>query len=984
MTIRDIAIAYGFDIDKASEQKVTNSIKSVASFAKKALGAVGVVFSIAGISDLAETAANVEALKSQFTQVFEEMENQATKSLQAIADETGINVNRMKSSFTQIAAFGKTTGLETKDSLELSNRAMKAVTDSAAFYDRSIEDVTESMRSFLKGNYEQDAALGLSATETTRNAAATKLYAKEFNELSEAQKQFTLLQMVEDANKASGALGQAARESDTWTNQLGNFKQALIDLKAAGGSTFLKPAVQVLKVMTELVQKATNAVSNLSDENSELGAFVANIHTEIKKLQPAAERMLQSFRNGVQVCVSKAQVFVNILGGIKNVLKLLVTAVTVFVLALKWSTILNGAKKLLLLLQSMSKILSVANLKIMLVVAALVILALIVEDFVNFLLGNDSVIGTIFDKLGIGADNARQAVFDAFNNVKNFLSKTWQEIKAAIEKHGGSIKQSVQRIFGGIFTIVSTIFTTVVEVASKVFGGLGKIFKNVDLSTPINAIVSTIDVLFGVLGNLGEFISNHAGLVEVLVKAYGAFKLGSVIVQLTKLTSAFALATAAKIKDAAETVYINALYAKDFVFGIKNTVVALASQTKAFATSMAAKIADKAETIALQAMYAKDFVASIASSTAALIKQAAQFAINTAAKAADAVAQGAMTAATLAWNVAAAVATTVTTAFGAAMAFLTSPIGLVILAITALIAIGVLLYKNWDKIKEFASSLWEKVSSAFQAGIEKVKAFMNGVIEFVKSNWQALLLLIVNPFAGAFKLLYDNCEGFRNFINQFLETVKSLWETICGEISSICSFVSNIFSNMLSVITGFVGRIKDAIVNGFIAAIDWIKGLPEKAKTWGLDFMDGMKEGITNGINGIIDKVKGLAEEIKSYLHFSVPDVGPLTDYESWMPDFMQGLASGIGANKGLVLEQVKGLASGISLLMKTATATPVTASRSAINNTTSNTVTQNVNIDNTFTGGSREVQKATSKAAKKSAHDATTYMARGLAYARG
>lgn len=82
------------------------------------------------------------------------------------------------------------------------------------------------MKSFLKGNYENDSALGLSCTETTRNAAANALYGKSFNELSESQKQLTLLQMVEDANKASGALGQAARESDTWTNQTGNLKQA--------------------------------------------------------------------------------------------------------------------------------------------------------------------------------------------------------------------------------------------------------------------------------------------------------------------------------------------------------------------------------------------------------------------------------------------------------------------------------------------------------------------------------------------------------------------------------------------------------------------------------------------------------------------------------------------------------------------------------------------------------------------------------------
>lgn len=210
-----------------------------------------------------QAAADANAASSQFTQVFGNLEGKASKSLSGIADEAGISENRLKGSFTQIAAFAKTTGMETDDALALSERAMIAVADSAAFYDRSIEDTTESLQSFLKGNYENDAALGLSCTETTRNAAANKLYGKSFNELSEAQKQLTLLQMVEDANKASGALGQAARESDTWTNVTGNLKQAWTDFKAVIGSNFLDAAVQAVKKMVTVVEDWTAKIPAL-------------------------------------------------------------------------------------------------------------------------------------------------------------------------------------------------------------------------------------------------------------------------------------------------------------------------------------------------------------------------------------------------------------------------------------------------------------------------------------------------------------------------------------------------------------------------------------------------------------------------------------------------------------------------------------------------------------------------------------------------
>ena len=246
--------AIGDTTDKAegSKSKIVSAFKKIGT-------AVAAGLAVDKLKDFGlscvEAASNVSAMNSQFSQVFGKLEKDASKKLSTISDNTGILENRMKGSFTQIAAFAKTGGMDTADALSLADRAMIAVADSAAFYDRSLEDTTESLQSFLKGNYENDAALGLSATETTRNAASNKLYGKSFKDLSEAQKQLTLLQMVEDANKASGALGQAARESDTWTNQTGNLQQAWENFKAVIGSNFLEPVVDVVKRLSEGIQK---------------------------------------------------------------------------------------------------------------------------------------------------------------------------------------------------------------------------------------------------------------------------------------------------------------------------------------------------------------------------------------------------------------------------------------------------------------------------------------------------------------------------------------------------------------------------------------------------------------------------------------------------------------------------------------------------------------------------------------------------------
>lgn len=261
--------------------KASDAEGKMSSAFKKIGGVIATVFAVEKIKEFGanciNAAADASAMSSQFSQVFGDLESTASANLTAIAENTGIVENRLKGSYTQIAAFAKTGGMETAEALSLADRAMVAVADSAAFYDRSLEETTESLQSFLKGNYENDAALGLSCTETTRNAAANELYGKSFNELSEAQKQLTLLQMVEDANKLSGAMGQAARESDTWTNQTGNLKQAWTDFQAVIGEKFLPFAVQVVKNLQEMCVWATENQGVIVALAAVIGVLVGTI-----------------------------------------------------------------------------------------------------------------------------------------------------------------------------------------------------------------------------------------------------------------------------------------------------------------------------------------------------------------------------------------------------------------------------------------------------------------------------------------------------------------------------------------------------------------------------------------------------------------------------------------------------------------------------------------------------------------------------------
>ena len=203
---------------------------------------------------------------------------------------------------------------------------------------------------------------------------------------------------------------------------------------------------------------------------------------------------------------------------------------------------------------------------------------------------------------------------------------------------------------------------------------------------------------------------------------------------------------------------------------------------------------------------------------------------------------GSITAAILIYNTYQTIATAITTAkaaadaagaaslwaYAAAQAAAMLPIIGVVAAISAVIAIIVLCIKHWDEIKAVVIKVTNSIAETVEKGVNAVKGFFEKIINFVKENWQGLLLLIVNPFAGAFKLAYDNCEGFRNKVDGFIEKVKSIIqsgfniikEKIINPIKEASNSVKDIFNNIVSTISNKMNNARDKVKT----VIDKIKG----------------------------------------------------------------------------------------------------------------------------------------------------------------
>lgn len=526
-----------------------------------------------------KTAAEVKAENAQFEQTFGDLQSSATEMIEEVAKSTGILDTRLKSSATGMYAFAKASGADSTEALGLMKEGLQAAADTAAYYDKSLEDSTETLQSFLKGNFANDAALGVSCTETTRNAKAMELFGQKYNDLSEVQKQQTLLKMVTDAQKASGAFGQAAREMDGLENVTGNLDEAWRQFQAEVGTPFLEAMIPVIQQLTEKFMEWKDSI------------------------------------DGDQ-----------------------------------FSSVVQG-------------------------------FADIVVDFLGWVVDNGGTIIAVLSGIGTGF-----AVFKTLN----FIS----------------------------------------DLASKFQAFWGVIQSGQGIMAALNAVMA----------------ANPFGAVAVVI--------GVLIAAFTAL-------------------YTNCEWFRD---GVNKVFGAVGSFFK--------------------------------------------------------------------------------TIFGDMVNWLTVTIP------QSFQSFGDSWKKGWENLFGNISQKWNDFWNSCQDKL-------NNIISFVQQNWQGLLLLLVNPFAGAFKLLYDNCDGFRNFIDTWVNKIKNC-------------------------ITGVFG------------------GMWNKAKNWGSDLIAGFVAGIQEKISWLTDSINGVANFISKYLHFSVPDEGPLSDFDESGGDMMQLLIDGINSKKKALMDAVKGIAEGI------------------------------------------------------------------------
>ena len=724
MTIRDIGILFGYKVDQASEQKVEGSIKSLKSMASKVLGAVGITLSVAGIKSAidgcVEVASSIEEMQNKFDVVFGDMRNEVDKWAQEYSDAIGRNKNDIKTYLADQQNLLVGFGMTRQAGAEMAEQMTSLALDLASFGNMDETASVNAMTKAVMGESEAAKTLGAVLNDSTRAQAMATLGLKgTYDKLDQLTKMQVNYQAI--LQQSPDAIGDCQRSLDSYESTKKRYIAKLKEIKTIVGQFFLPTYQKILSIGAKGLTMIRDWLQKLTDLTDKLG-------------------------------------------GSQRVLSVLAAAFTAMLVAMNLKKIgaaINGFTKL-------ARAIGLGHGKALAFFAVFLLLALVIEDFISFMRGDKSLLGTMLERAGVDCEKLRQNIVGV-----------WTKIKQAIGYIGEGIRNVVVPIFEGIRTAAVVAFEEIQKAVAKVAPGIAQFFKELS-SGKVDKKKWT---------DIGESIGRIAvGVVAVIAAVKG----------------------------------ISA------IFGVITTVI---SVVKAVIS-----------VIRLAFVVVKSII-------------------------------------------------TVIKVVGAVISVLASAFGPVILAIAAAIAIGVLLWKNWDKIREAAGNL--------------------------------------------------------------LEGIKAT-----------------------------IGNVRDAIVTGIQAAIDWITSLPAEALKWGSDIIDGIVSGIQSAVGRVGEAVKGVADKIKSFLGFSEPEDGPLSDFHTYMPDMIDLMASGITSGKKKVKDALEGMTGEMSVIAKANVVSKATGRGATGGTTGGRTVTQNVNINNQF-NGDRAGQQKSSEAMDKAAGDATGEMARALAFAK-
>lgn len=914
VTVSEFINKIGFKVKQDDVQKVNDTISGIKDTAAKLLGAIGIGFSLTNLNALAEEFNGIND-KINFAVKGLADQKEAQKAILKAANDTKSSYEAMAGTVTNLVKAGSDL-FSVDEAVEFSSAVTKLL-KTAGRGEGEIQSVMDGLnKSFQKGAVEAE----------------------------------TLNVMLEQCPEAANLLA----------DKLGVAKTGLLDMATNGQISCQQLKNAFLSSTGEIDAAFENLDFSISDAflhiRNKLGYYIDDLNSSIGLTKTIAKTMVSGFnqvmgvlnkvRNGVIWLSEK-------LGGAEKLMKLVALAAAAIFVAMNFSKITSG-------LSSILKLISSIKLGTVALVGAIILVALLIEDFINFMQGNDSLLGAMLQKAGVDCDALREKIRSTWDNIKKVFQSVAEAIKGVISSLFSSISKLWGTYGGEITNKISNVIVSIVDKLNEFsewlvvhkdtvikFGGV--ITGLVGAFLTIKKAIKVFDTLSGVIKKVGPAFNAIKGIVG---KAGSAFKLLASPVGIAIAAIAAVLAIAYD--------FFNFMKGKDSVIGkifekmgvdcdaVRQKVMEIWGKVKDFLLSVWNTIKSVAEEVwgGLKAFWDKH---------GEQIKRSFE-------------------------NIWTGIKNTILTVWN---------------------IISAALKVVWGVIKTVAETVFNALKAFWDIWGETIIAAFKGIWEIIKAVFGAVFDQLANIFAifsdlfaGDWSQLWEDVKSlFSDAWNNMVNILSTVFDTIVNLLSSIFEAIGSVLSSIWSGIKETVGNIKDSIIEGFTAAIDWIKGLPSQALEWGKDIVTGIVDGIKGAANAVGDAVKGVADKIKSFLGFSEPEDGPLSDFHTYMPDMIDLMAKGINAGKSKIAEAVGTLAGDmsvgiranaddISLLANSGKVSDLTLSAAGGQNNVNKNIVQNIEINNEF-NGDRTGQRESANAMDKASTDCTSELARAMAYAR-
>ena len=416
-----------------------------------------------------EAAGKAQAMQAQFQQVFGGLAGEAQKSVNSMAEKFGMLPNTVKPIFTQYTSMFKGLGMSTEDAMKKAGDATTMAADAAAFYDKSMDEASSGLNSFIKGNYEGGESIGLFANDTQMAAFAVSQgvvgATKDWASLDEATKQATRLEYAKNMQEQAGAVGQAARESDGLENQMGRAKQALEDFYASIGKDILPTFIKVLQSGVKVIQNMAKWWGQLDQPMKIFIGSIAGIIAALTTLAPiitAIVTVVGTFGAGVLLPM------IGIIAGIAAAIAVVVTVVQ------NWGTITDWISEKW-------------------------------SAFVDWL-------GGIWDSIKETASNLWEGVKDKWGSFIDWVSDKWNGLKEWFSSFWGGLTEGASNIWQGVqetwqtfIDWVSNIWNGVKEVWSIIWADIVGIVQ-IPWTLITSLIQAGINIIVGIFDVAGQLL----------------------------------------------------------------------------------------------------------------------------------------------------------------------------------------------------------------------------------------------------------------------------------------------------------------------------------------------------------------------------------------------------------------------------------------------------------------------------------------------